>query len=132
MFEQSPIARWRKYNEKYRLLGNICATCQKKYYPSKYLCTCGSTQFETYIFNGIGTLFSFTQITIAPACFEKMAPYIIGIIQLEEGPKVLAQITDVELDELTIGIKVHAVFRKYYAYSEKDIIHYGIKFTPQQ
>ncbi len=130
MFEESTISRWRKYNEKYRLEGNQCTRCSKSYYPKKHLCTCGSTNFDIKRFIGKGTLLTFTQINIPPDCFKDMAPYIIGIIQLSQGPKLMSQITDVELKDLKIGIKMQSVFRKYYTSSSKNIINYGIKFIP--
>ncbi len=128
MFEQSPILRWRKYNEKYLLGGNRCLKCSKVFYPQKYLCHCGSQDFEPFKFSGNGTLLTFTQITIPTQMFSKQPPYCIGIIQLEEGPKITAQLADVDLKDLKIGLKVKAVFRKIYQAGNQGIINYGLKF----
>jgi uncharacterized protein len=128
MFEQSPILRWRKYNEKYLLQGNKCTNCNNLFYPQKYLCSCGSQNFEIFKFSGEGTLLTFTQITVPTQTFSKQPPYFIGIIQLEEGPKITAQITDANFKELKIGVKVKAVFRKIYQVGDSGIINYGIKF----
>jgi uncharacterized protein len=130
MFETSPILRWRNYLEKYQLQGNQCMKCNKIYYPKKYLCTCGSKQFKPINLSGKGKLLTFTQITMPPTAFKKFAPYCIGIVQLEQGPKLLAQITDSSIDELKIGMNVIAAFRKYYVSDNKNTINYGIKFIP--
>jgi uncharacterized protein len=128
MFEQSPILRWRKYNEKYLLQGNKCLKCNNVFYPQKYLCSCGSQDFAPYKFSGKGTLLTFTQINTPCQTFSQQAPYCIGIIELEEGPKITAQITDTKINDLKIGSKVEAVFRKIYQSSDQGIINYGFKF----
>jgi len=64
--------------------------------------------------------------------FASNGAYCLGLVKLDEGPKVLAQITDVEIRELYIGQPVVAVFRKYFTASSEDIIHYGVKFVPIQ
>lgn len=102
---------------------------QKKYYPKAYLCDCQSGDLESYEFSGFGTLVSFTQITVPPAAFESLAPYCIGLIALDEGPKMLAQLTDVDLGELKIGMKMQACLRKMYVSGDKGVIHYGLKFV---
>ncbi len=129
MFENSPVLRWRKYNEKYLLEGNKCLECKKIHYPKVYLCKCGSQKFEPINLSGKGTLLTFTQITTPPKAFKEYAPYCIGIIQLSEGPKILSQITDVELKDLKIGMNVQTCFRKIYTAGEKDTINYGLKFV---
>lgn len=130
MFEQSPILRWRKYNEKYLLQGNMCLKCQKVFYPQKYLCPCGSQEFTIINFCGKGTVETFTKITTPSKIFSKQPPYCIGIIRLKEGPKILAQIVDIEFENLKIGLIVQTSFRKIYSTGESEIINYGLKFIP--
>ena len=93
------------------------------------MCKCGSQKFEPINLSGKGTLLTFTQITTPPKAFKEYAPYCIGIIQLSEGPKILSQITDVELKDLKIGMNVQTCFRKIYTAGEKDTINYGLKFV---
>ena len=130
MFEKSPIPRWRKYQEKYQLIGNKCTNCNTPYYPAKHLCSCGSQTFKPMQFKGTGTLLTFTQINVPSLIFKHRSPYIIGMIQLDEGPRLISQITDSELKDLSIGLKLQAVFRIFSYASDKGIIHYGTKFIP--
>lgn len=130
MHHQSPILRWRNYPELYRLEGNQCSECEKIYFPKKHLCFCGSMTFHPLTLKGSGKLLSFTQIKAPPEIFSAMAPYCIGIIDLDEGPRITGQLTDCTLHDLHIGMRVTSVFRKMYAVGEEGIIHYGIKFTP--
>ncbi len=130
MFEESAIIRWRRYTDRYRLVGNACKACGEVYYPAKELCPCGGKEFIPQTFSGRGKLLSFTEVRAAPEVFESKTPYVIGIVKLEEGPKVGAQICDAGLKDLKIGQRVEATFRKFYASGETGTIHYGTKFRP--
>jgi uncharacterized OB-fold protein len=77
-----------------------------------------------------GILLTFTQINHPPKNFRNYAPYLIGIVELEDGTKILAQITDAKLEDLKIGMSVCAVFRKFFEDGEKGTIQYGVKFKP--
>jgi len=50
------------------------------------------------------------------------------VVELVEGPKIVAQLTDCKVEELKIGLEVEAVFRK--KYEDNQVIRYGIKFRP--
>ena len=129
MFSNSPIVNWRNIQSRYRLKGASCLSCGKNYYSKKYLCECGSKNFKTVVFRGRGKLLSFTEITVPPAEFKKTAPYSIGLIELEQGPRLIAQLVDIKLCDLKIGMPMVAVFRKYYSSCPKGVIYYGLKFV---
>jgi len=77
-----------------------------------------------------GILLSFTQVNNPSEMFRDMVPYCLGIILLNDGRKIVAQIADASLSDLSIGMPVKAVFRKLYAQGSEGIINYGIKFVP--
>ena len=60
-----------------------------------------------------------------------MAPYVLAIIQLDEGPRLTAQV-DCKPEEIYIGMRVKAAFRKILEEGEDGIIHYGTKFIPEE
>jgi len=129
LFESSPISYWRKQKEIFCLQGVKCLACSKIYFPKNYLCKCGSDKLTPVILSGIGKLISFTKINLPPAEFSHMAPYIIGLIELTEGPIIISQLTDIDdIKDLKIGMTVKAVFRKYYSIGKEKIINYGLKF----
>ncbi|HIH16323.1 MAG TPA: Zn-ribbon domain-containing OB-fold protein [Candidatus Diapherotrites archaeon] len=130
MFEESAVIRWRKYTDRYRLIGNACKACGETYYPAKEQCPCGGKEFAAQQFSGKGRLLTFTEVKAAPEVFESKTPYVIGIVKLDEGPKVGAQICDANAGDLKIGQRVEAVFRKFYASGETGVLHYGTKFRP--
>ena len=60
-----------------------------------------------------------------------MAPFCVGIIDLEEGARVTGQIADTKYEDLKVGMEVEAVLRKFYKSGTKGVIHYGTKFVPK-
>lgn len=126
----SPIAAWRQFNAHYRLEGVQCTTCKKIHLHAIAVCTCGCATLAPCPLKPHGTLVSFTNVTTPPHDFKAMAPYCIGLIQLDDGPRLVAQLADVTLEQLHIGMPMKGVLRKLYAH-HKDIIHYGIKFMPE-
>lgn len=129
-FNSSPIPAWRQYSKRYKLEGLKCALCGKVYFPKCFLCSCGSKKFDTFLLSGVGTLISYTNITNPCVEFKHMIVYCIGLIQLDEGPKLTMQLADVDLADLKIGMRVQATFRKFYSHGANGIIEYGLKFTP--
>lgn len=122
---------WRLRAQRYQLVGNVCLQCGAKFFPPRQVCAeCRGTTFEPHQFNGKGELYSFTTLRQAPAGFEEFAPYAVGMIKLDEGPMVEAMLTDVDDDELEIGIRMEMVTRKIRADGERGLLIYGYKFRP--
>lgn len=86
---------------------------------------------EKYSFSGQGEVYSFTVIYDAPTGFTKFAPYPIALIKLSEGPMITAQLTDVDLDQIYIGMPVEMVTRKLSEDGDRGLISYGYKFRPR-
>jgi uncharacterized OB-fold protein len=53
---------------------------------------------------------------------------VLAIVELEEGPRLTAQVVGVSEKEVKIGDEVEMVFRKIMEDSEEGLIHYGYKF----
>ena len=85
---------------------------------------------KLYTFTGLGEVYSYSTVYEAPAGFDHMTPYIVALIKLEEGPIVTAQLTDMDSDELQIGMKVEMVTRKLREDGDEGMIVYGYKFRP--
>jgi hypothetical protein len=96
----------------------ICPTCRRDGKP------------VPITFSGAGKVFTYTVIRVAPEGFKLYTPYLIGVIQLDEGPKVTSQIVDCPLDKVSIGMPVEVCFRKIREQGKHGIICYGFKFRP--
>lgn len=77
-----------------------------------------------------GKILTFSIIRSAPAGFEKETPYPVAIIELDDGPKLTSQIVDYKEEDLKIGRRVEACFRRIYTDGKEGIINYGLKFRP--
>ena len=68
--------------------------------------------------------------TKAPAGFEQDIPYVVALVRLEEGPLVTAQVTDVDVDDVQVGMPVESVLRQWSQHGPDGSIVYGFKFRP--
>lgn len=78
---------------------------------------------------GTGTVTSFTTVAAPAEEFAPFAPYVLAHVQLDEGPVVTAQLTDLESDP-QVGMRVEMVVRKLRTDGARGIIIYGPKFRP--
>ncbi len=107
----------------------MCGQCGAKFFPPRQVCTeCKAQTMQPYQFSGHGELYSFTTVYQAPMGHEGNVPYAVGMVNLDEGPMVEAQLTDVNPDELKIGQRVEMVTRKLRELGEEGLIIYGYKF----
>lgn len=122
---------WRVQQQRYSLVGEVCPHCEKKIFPPRDICPdCGEDARELYKFSGRGEVYSFTRVTEAPAGFQEQAPYPVAIVQLEEGPLVTAQLTDLGDEPVEIGMPVEMVTRKLRSDGQRGMLVYGYKFRP--
>lgn len=122
---------WRLQAERYRLLGGRCRQCGRVNVPERPVCPgCGSEDVETVKLSGRGEVYSYTVMYKAPDSFERSVPYVVALVRLEEGALISAQITDVDLDDVVVGMAVEVVFRQWRQYGPDGHIVYGYKFRP--
>ena len=122
---------WREIPQRYRLEAAKCAKCGKVHFPPRLVCaSCGAREFKDYVLPTEGKITTYTVIRVPPAPFKDQAPYAVGIVELKDGTKITAQITDCEFDDLGIGKPVRMEFRKIQEEGGAGIIQYGYKFVP--
>jgi uncharacterized OB-fold protein len=113
MTEQAPftIEQFYKYINQGKLMGGKCKKCGAIHLPPRPLCNkCFSKEFEWVEISRKGKLLTYTIIHVAPPQFEQMAPYAVGIIQLEKGPKIPGMIRGIEHEEIEIGMELTISF----------------------
>ena len=76
-----------------------------------------------------GEVYSYTIVTDPPAGFEAQAPYILALVQLDDGSLITSQLTDIGND-VHIGMRVEMVTRKLRTEGKSGMIVYGYKFRP--
>ena len=99
------IEQFYKFLAQGKLMAGKCLKCGKIHLPPRPLCDqCFSQEFEWIEVSGKGRLLTYTVIHIAPPQFQAMAPYAVGIVQLENGLKIPGMIQGVPQEQLKIGM----------------------------
>ena len=124
-------SHWRIKKQRYALIGEVCPHCSAKIFPPRDICPeCGDEAKDHYQFSGRGEVYSYTTLYNAPAGYEEQAPYTVAMVQLEEGPLITAQLTDIDVKEPEVGMPVEMVTRKLGSEGDRGILIYGYKFRP--
>lgn len=63
-----------------------------------------------------------------PDGFEDQVPYILAVVELDEGARLTGQIVDAHKGDVKIGSRVSRVFRVIQRDDPEGLIHYGFKF----
>ena len=100
-----------------KLLGLKCKQCGNIIVPPKIACgNCASTELDIAELSGEGKIQTFTTVFVAPEGREGECPYVIVLVELDEGPWIMGNLTGVDPNKVTMeimGKKVkmgHAVF----------------------
>jgi len=92
-----------------KLMGTKCQKCGAKNLPPRQHCKCGSSEVEWYEAPTKGKLFTYTMVTFPPDSMAKYAPYIVAVAELEDGSRLLAQLTGVTPATLKVGLPIQVV-----------------------
>jgi uncharacterized protein len=90
-----------------------CLRCKTFRFPPGYLCRkCGSTDVEWINASGRGTIYSFSIIHRGPTPeFAGIVPYILALVELEEGPRMMTHVIAESEGEIAIGDRVEVDFQ---------------------
>jgi uncharacterized OB-fold protein len=95
-----------------RLVVQHCAACDRIWHPPLPCCPhCRSADIGWRELSGDGTVYSYTVVT-HPTHFEFAArvPYVVAIVELAEGPRLVTGITGCAPDQVRVGMAVRARF----------------------
>lgn len=88
------------------LLLKHCVDCGKFHYYPRTICPlCGSSNTQWHRAAGTGTIFSCSVLR------RTAQPYCLAYVEIDEGPVILSNIVDVELDTVSIGQRVRVTFK---------------------
>jgi uncharacterized protein len=112
-FVPSPLSR--SFFERARrgeLTVQRCTSCGKAQLPPRPACTaCMGEALELVPASGRATVRSFTTVHRAPTKeLQKEAPYIIALVDLDEGPSMMTRIVGAPAGSVRIGMRVQARF----------------------
>jgi len=125
---------WREISSRYNLIAAKCPRCSKVYFPPRTVCRechrASIGKMEKLKLKGTGTVISHTTVHEASKDFEMQVPYVMAIIEMDEGVRLTGQVIDCSTDDIKIGNRVKATFRKLGEDGKSGVIHYGYKFVP--
>jgi len=94
-----------------RLTMRRCLDCGTRFTPTRAACRCGSTRLEWADASGRGTVFTYTVVHRAPdPAFRADLPYVIAIVELEEGGRLMSNLVGCDPAAVRVGLPVKAVF----------------------
>lgn len=89
-----------------------CRNCgEVRHYPRSHCPNCRSAEARWIKATGRGRIHSFVVIyrALHPA-FQEKVPYVVALIELEEGPRMISDLIDCDPAQVTIGMPVTIVF----------------------
>ena len=101
------------------LLGMRCRNCGIYVFGPAIFCqACTSDNLEPVELGRQGTLYSYTMVRVPPAGWPGPVPYVLGEVELPEGPHVLAELIDLPEADLEIGLAVELALQQVHANGE--------------
>ena len=101
-----------EYCKKHELRMQKCKQCGYIRFPASIVCPkCHAMEAEWEKLSGKGTVFSFIVYRLAyhPA-YQNDIPYVVAIIQLDEGPRMESNVTGCEVEDVKIDMPVEVYF----------------------
>ena len=93
------------------LLIQHCSACDRfEFYPRPFCRQCAG-ELTWREASGRGTVYSFTivrQSRTPP--FDQLVPYVVALVDLDEGPRMMTNVVDCAPDDVSIGQRVEVVF----------------------
>jgi uncharacterized OB-fold protein len=96
--------------EKPALLGGRCDDCSRHHFPFSDVCPyCSGDRTVVVELSRSGSLWAWTAVTSAPPGYSGTVPYGFGVVELPEGIRVLARITEADPSRLRAGQQMRLV-----------------------
>ncbi len=114
------------------LLGSRCPQCGVCVFGLAAFCqSCTGGDLTTVELSGQGILYSYTIVRVPPAGWPGNMPYVLGQVELPEGPHVLAELIDCSQGGLQIGATVELALWPVQA-EGSEAVTVVYKFRPQR
>ena len=96
----------------HRLLMPECSHCKHRWFPPSRLCPCcRSDAVEWSEVSGRGKVFSYVVFhRVYDRSFAGDVPYIVAIVELEQGPRLLSNIVGYDINKIECEMSVRVVF----------------------
>ena len=97
----------------HELLIQRCAQCHELRQPPRPMCPhCMSLEWDTIASTGRGTVYSYVMPQYPALPFMEY-PYIVVLVELEEGVRLVSNLIDIEPADVEVGAPVEVCFKEF-------------------
>jgi uncharacterized OB-fold protein len=84
-----------------------CKICNQMYLPPRAECPrCMKEEMDWIDLNNKGRLLTYTTLHYGPSGFEDKTPYTLGVVDFEQGGRLLGMVEGLDEKSISIGMKV--------------------------
>lgn len=99
--------------EEGRFLLHRCTLCDRHYWPASYCVEHGDASMAWEEVSGEGELYTYTVMhKVASPLWKSKAPYVVGVIKLDQGPMFHSNVIGCELSQLRVGMRLQPVMQR--------------------
>ncbi|MDX1615030.1 MAG: Zn-ribbon domain-containing OB-fold protein [Candidatus Promineifilaceae bacterium] len=126
------------YLDQQQLMAARCDQCGALHLPPRPLCpACHSQELSWTEVEGTGRLVAFTSVYVGPstmvaAGYDRQHPYAVGVVELDAGPRISAQLVDLDAtksERVAIGQRLRVT---YIERGEGEARHRALAFAPEE
>lgn len=91
-----------------------CSNCGEAWFPPSAACpSCSAFEHEWAHTSGRGEVVTYTVVHRAPGpAFAERVPYVLAVIELAEGPRLLTNVLECPPGEVQVGMPVEVTFEE--------------------
>lgn len=100
--------------ERGELVLQHCGDCSKYVFYPRVICPhCSSENLTWEPVSGNGKIYSFTVVyNNSPSAFKADVPYVVAVIELDEGVRMLSNIIECDVEDVKFDMPVTVVFER--------------------
>lgn len=119
MSSEYPLPDVDQINEPYweaasegRLALQACSECEDVVFPPRTRCPICFGELDWENTDGVGIVYTYGIVhrPNMPAVFEDQVPFVLAVVELEEGGRIVSNLVDCDPSEVEVGMEVSVVF----------------------
>ena len=80
------------------------------WFPRRHCPSCWTENVSTFDASGKGVIYSFTVIRKGAMLYKDAGPFVVAYVELAEGPRVMTNVVDCDVETVKVGMPVEVVF----------------------
>ena len=80
------------------------------WFPRRQCPSCWTENISTFDASGKGIIYSFAVIRKGAMLYKEAGPFVVAYVELAEGPRVMTNIVECDVDAVKVGMPVEVVW----------------------